>query len=278
MIGWKITRSTDKTSLYISQPHLTQTYINMLRIQEAKPTKTPYPYGIQLQAKQPQESTLDTAKYTYVRAVGILRYLVDSTRPDLAYIVGALARHTKTPTKRDWLAIKHIALYLLGTKYYGLPYTAGNNNLNAQSDADFARCSDTRPSTYAGVMYLWSCLNSWRSRRIKSVSTCTFEAEYIAVSNTFHHIYWLSTLIQEIIGHDEKPTRIGIDNKGAIAATKAQAPTKRTKYIDIRYHHVQELVANGTISPYHIPTDVLQADALTKPLAPTKYLKHQPKL
>ena len=38
----------------------------------------------------------------YLSVVGALMYLANCTRPDIAFAVNLLARHSTTPTKRHW--------------------------------------------------------------------------------------------------------------------------------------------------------------------------------
>lgn len=95
IIGWSLTRNQTTGGLHINQPHLTQTYIEILKMEEATTARTPYPSGIKTHATTEEEETLDNKRYPFAKAVGTLRYLVDSTRPDLAYVVGLLARHKK---------------------------------------------------------------------------------------------------------------------------------------------------------------------------------------
>jgi hypothetical protein len=47
-------------------------------------------------------------------------YLAKSTRPDIAFVVNLLARHSAAPTKRHWTEAKQILRYLNATKYLGL--------------------------------------------------------------------------------------------------------------------------------------------------------------
>lgn len=98
--------------LYLSQPSFSESYINLLRIQDVVSAKIIYTYGIILHAKKETEETIDTQTYPCNRALGILRYLVDYTRPYLALIVGVLAIHVKKPTARPWEALKQITRYL----------------------------------------------------------------------------------------------------------------------------------------------------------------------
>ena len=42
----------------------------------------------------------------YLSAVGALMYLANCTRPDIAFAVNLLARHSAAPTKRHWPRVK----------------------------------------------------------------------------------------------------------------------------------------------------------------------------
>jgi len=59
----------------------------------------------------------------YLSAIGALMYLTNSTRPDIAFAVNLLARHSAEPTKRHWVGVKTILRYLNGTRDLGLFYS-----------------------------------------------------------------------------------------------------------------------------------------------------------
>ncbi len=59
-------------------------------------------------------------EYPYLSLIGALMYLANSTRPDIAFAVNLLARHSGAPTKRHWTRGKQILRYLNGTKDLGL--------------------------------------------------------------------------------------------------------------------------------------------------------------
>jgi hypothetical protein len=42
-------------------------------------------------------------------------YLANCTRPDIAFAVNLLARHSATPTRRHWVGVQTILRYLKGT-------------------------------------------------------------------------------------------------------------------------------------------------------------------
>lgn len=57
------------------------------------------------------------------------------------------------------------------------------------------------------------------------------------------------------------------DNKSIIFITKNLAYHSITKHIDIKYHFIRELVANGEISLKFCGTEEQVADSLTKSLS-----------
>lgn len=99
-------------------------------------------------ARAPDEDPLPP-QYPYAAALGVLRYISDCTRPDVAFITGALARHTRDPALRHWKALQYVARYLNATKTEGLYYDGSQRTLEAFADADFADCRDTRQATQA---------------------------------------------------------------------------------------------------------------------------------
>ena len=60
------------------------------------------------------------SEYPYLSLIEALMYLANNTRPDIAYAVNLLARHSAAPTKRHWTRAKEILRYLNGTKDLGL--------------------------------------------------------------------------------------------------------------------------------------------------------------
>ena len=58
----------------------------------------------------------------YLSAIRALMYIANCTRPDIAFAVNLLARHSATPTKYHWAGVKNIFRYLNGTRNLGLFY------------------------------------------------------------------------------------------------------------------------------------------------------------
>ncbi|XP_014494690.1 uncharacterized protein LOC106756682 [Vigna radiata var. radiata] len=119
---------------------------------DAKPTTSPLQPHIQLTTTGDPFS--DPTHYRSL--VGALQYLT-MTRPDLSYV---------------------------GTMSYGLSFTRGASlNVLGYSDADWARCIETRRSTYGYSIFLGGNLVSWSSKKQPTVARSSCESDYRVMAN-----------------------------------------------------------------------------------------------
>jgi hypothetical protein len=80
-------------------------------------------------------------EYSYLSVVGVLMYLTNNTRPDIAFVMNCLVRHSVTTTMRHWNNIKNILPYLIGTIDLGL-YFQKNQDSKLIGYADAGYLSD----------------------------------------------------------------------------------------------------------------------------------------
>jgi hypothetical protein len=59
-------------------------------------------------------------EYSYLSIIGVLIYLANNRRPDIAFTVNYLTRHSVAPTMHHWNNIKNILRYLVDTIDLGL--------------------------------------------------------------------------------------------------------------------------------------------------------------
>ncbi|GJW97327.1 hypothetical protein Tco_0179135 [Tanacetum coccineum] len=117
----------------------------------------------------------------YCGMVGTLMYLTFS-RPDLVYVVCMCARYQAHRTKKHLHAVKRIFQYLRGTVNRGLWYSKDSAiALTAFADDDHPGCQDTRRSTSGSMQFLGDRLVTWSSKRQKSATISSTEADYIAL-------------------------------------------------------------------------------------------------
>ena len=80
----------------------------------------------------------------YLSVIGALMYLANCTRPDIAFAVNILVKHSANPTHRHWTGAKHILIYLSGTKDLGL-FFKRNHDPNMIGYTDVGYLSGPHP-------------------------------------------------------------------------------------------------------------------------------------
>ena len=61
------------------------------------------------------------------------------------------------------------------------------------------------------------------------------------------------------------------DSQSAICLTKDQIFHERTKYIDVKYHYVRDVISQGKLKTCKISTHNNPADMMTKPVHVAKF-------
>ncbi|GJZ66777.1 hypothetical protein Tco_0630017 [Tanacetum coccineum] len=210
-----------------------------------------------------QEAPVDATLYRGM--IGSLMYLT-STRPYLIYAVCLCARYQAKPTKKHLNAVKRIFQYLKGTIKIGLWYSKDTGmSLTSYADADHAGCQDTRRSTSGIDPFLGDKLVSWFSKKQKSTTISSTEAENIALSRFCAQILWMRSQLTDY-GFQFNKIPLYYDNKSAIALCCNNVQHSRAKHIDVHYHFIKEQVENGIVELYFVRTEYQLADIFTKPL------------
>eukprot|EP00171_Calliarthron_tuberculosum_P022964 IDg22964t1 len=150
--------------------------------------------------------------------------------------------------------------------------------MHAQADAAHVDNPDTRKSTASYLVYHGTNLISCKSHTIKTVVTSTCKAEYMGASNAARHISWTRRLLAELTEEPARQVPLAMDNTGSLAVAANSAPTKRSKYIDIRHHLLRDYTARRIVAPFFTASAQLQADIMTKPLRPALFITHRRKL
>jgi hypothetical protein len=218
--------------------------------------------------------------------VGALLYIAMIARPDVAFAVQRVARCVSEPTEAAVEAAKRIARYLAGTKHLGIHYTpekeAEFNELYqnvaseqkkelgewaAFTDSDFAGDSVTLKSTSGGILYFKGTPIAWSAKmqQIRALSTC--EAEYVAAFDAIKMCRSQGYL--DLFFEEDGFPLLFCDNQSAIALSKNNIVTKRSKHMHLRYHTVKDYVK----SLCFCPSLLNRADPFTKPLPSKRYLE-----
>jgi hypothetical protein len=210
------------------------------------------------------KTSLKLSKESYRSAVGMLGYAVHSTRPDVAHAYSMAARQQQDPKQEDLTALAHAFRYLLGSASLPLRYSSSSNKLEAFSDADWAGDATDARSTSGILLKLGGAAVSWSCQKQPNVALSSTEAEYIAASETAREVVWMRTLLAELGEAQAAPTPLLIDNESAIRMALEEGNQGRRKHINVKHHHIRELVTDGLVVLEWVPTSEQQADMLTK--------------
>ena len=195
------------------------------------------------------------------------------TRPDIAFVVGRLAQFMTKPTERHGHALKQLFRYLRQTYTRKVRYGPGGawvDTFGVYWDSDWASDVSDRKSISGGVIMFYGGPISYASKKQKSVSTSSAEAEYISLAMFIKQGRWMAQVLKDLgmkhcISEDGNAVSVLGDNQGAIALTKIPHLHERSKHIDICYHFVRDLYDKGDIAPIYVHTSEMVADGLTKP-------------
>jgi len=248
-----------------------QKYIDKLLVRfemaDAKDSELPMSTGVKFSRFGTSDVVSKQVSVDYRQAIGALLYLASGSRPDISFAVNVLSRFVNDPRLAHWNGVKQILRYVKYTRAACIRIRRSTVfELKGFSDADLAGCVDTRRSTTGVLILLTGAPIIWKSTRQSVVATSTCEAEYVAASTAAKEIVWVRSLIMEL-GFHLPLTELLIDNQGCIRVVNNDQTSSKTKHIDIRLHHVRELVGEQIVVKYTESGDQL-ADILTK--APSK--------
>jgi hypothetical protein len=127
--------------IYLTQTPLIQELVDTLGLSECNPTLTPMKPGTRLYTYHKPQVPDGPRTKLYQHTVGVLQYLNQWTRPDIAYAVYELSRHQSNPGAVHMDAAKRVVRYLRGTSNYGLVYRFLDTDSDRHvgfADADWA--------------------------------------------------------------------------------------------------------------------------------------------
>src|ERR1700677_820177 len=195
LLGIEIHRDRPNCRFSISQSQFISNLIQEHGLSDSKPVSTPLNPGTCLSTSMcPQNNAdaLEMQQYPYISVVGSLMYLAVTTRPDIAYAAGVLARFNSNPGPAHWQAAK-LLRYLKGTTNQKLVYQPSTlpEPFITYSDADHGGNPDNGKSTGGYVVKIVSGAVSWSSKLQPLVALSTTEPEHISAVEVGKEILWM---------------------------------------------------------------------------------------
>ena len=279
LLGIDITRDRPNRKLYLSQRQYIINKLAEFGMTECKPVGTPMTPGLQLSKEdcpKTDEEVEEMQSIPYMNAVGSLLYLANTSRPDIAYTAGVLARFNSNPGMAHWKAVKHVFRYLKGTLNMKLEYGPDEDTTEqfvTFCDADHGGNKDNGKSTSGILAKVGRGAVIWISKLQSIVTLSTTEAEHVAGVVGGKEICWLRNMLVELGYKIEGPSQLWMDNQSSMSVAKNPEHHGRMKHLDLRFYWLRDEVGRGTIEPMYMQTDDMPADLLTKSLPKPKVEK-----
>lgn len=168
-LGWEI-HHTPSHGVLRCQELLSKTVLSHACMAETIDKPTPYPSRTILHPTLPNEPPITDHHANYRQLVGDLRYLADTTRPDLAMAASKLGGANHAPTARHFSLLKSTLRYLQSHRNLALSYHSGSStagphiSVRLYSDSDWANDASDRKSHAGAAVYVNKCLVAWTSR------------------------------------------------------------------------------------------------------------------
>ena len=243
----------------------------------------------------------DQASY-YMSIIGVLRWIVELGRVDIATEVSLLSSYLAYPREGHLEAAVHVMAYLRqkhnsrlvldpcypkidqstfnhGAEwkdFYGevseaIPHDApqprGKDvDLRMFVDSDHAGDTKTRRSRTGFMIFVNMALITWLSKRQPTLETSVFGAEFVAMKHGIETLRGLRYKLRMMGVPISGPSYVYGDNMSVIHNTSRPESTLKKKCNAICYHAVREAVAMKEAIVSHISTNYNWADLLTKVL------------
>ena len=236
ILGICVERNRKEGTLKISQGLYIDIILTRFHMQNANTVSTPLSTSVKL--RTPQSTNSPKIDVPYAKAIGSLMYAALGTRPDLAFTVQHLSQFIMSYEQEHWTTVKHTLRYLKGTRDAGIIFKRGVNlELELFVDSDFTNRSDALSIGGYAAMLGDSCI-AWRSKKQRTVSLSTTEAEYIALTEGAKQLVWLRRALQEFRVNQDQPTSIQSDNLGAITLSHDPSCFGTRETIGVRDEHL----------------------------------------
>ena len=244
----------------------------------------------------------------YQNLIGVLRWIVELGRIDIAFEVSLLSRFLVQPRTGHLLQAIHIFKYLdihsknelafdpaihevddptqtdLKIKHMKAMYPDAEEDLppndplprgngiqvNCFVDSDHAGDRITRRSQTGIIIYCNSAPIVWYSKRQNTVETSTFGSEFVALRIASELIASLRYKLRMFGIPVVGPAHVFCDNESVYKNASQSESTLRKKHNSICFHRVRECVAAGIMIVHKVDTDYNLSDMLTKSLPANK--------
>jgi len=215
----KVQREDETGKICLSQRKYVNELCENFDMRNAKTVPTPIESNVKISKEicpKIEDEKRKMGKRPYKKLVESLIYLVNATRPDIAFAASILSCFCAN--YEHWLIAKRVLRYLKATLHYAITYVKSNEKLKPYSNSDWAGNIDDHKSRSGNVLFLSGALINWKSIKQASVSLSTMEAEYAALCEVSLEIVYVKQILKHISfeKYVVSPIDVFCDNQSAI--------------------------------------------------------------
>lgn len=264
VLGMRLKQEHNK--IILDQRNYIQKVLQQFNMADCKPVNTPLECGMKFEKG---DQTDNDTKYRSI--IGCIMYLAVCTRPDIAHAASVLSQFNNCHSETHWKAAKRVLRYLKGTMDYNIVYEKSSLSVTGYVDADWASNQLDRRSYTGYVFRVGNSAVSWESRKQRTVALSSTESEYMAICEGAKEAIFIRNFLHECLGKYLFVTLYN-DNQSAQKICNSQVNHSRSKHIDIRHHYVRQIIRDKIVTLEYLPTELMPADVLTKPLCKDKHV------
>ncbi|MBW0588000.1 hypothetical protein O181_127715 [Austropuccinia psidii MF-1] len=172
--------------------------------------KTPLTMNCQLVSNL----SLNTMDKPHLKRIGILLYIFQASRPNIAYAVNYLAHFSLNTNESHWAALEHLIAYLRGVKDMGIQIDKNNKSRDLKCFVDANWGGEGNRSTHGYLIMHGVNPIAWQLKPQTTITSSTAQAKYMALSFSAKETLWIYHLLLNIL-KNPIPTLFS-DNKTSI--------------------------------------------------------------
>ena len=280
------------------------------RVMDLKPKSMPITQNVILPKHKDASEYVDPIEYLSI--IGSCLHIAQVSRPDIAYAVGVLSRHSATPGVEHMEAALNLVNYLYYTRQLYIQYERSEDGNNPEiyergspieraktieerlvasepeaspnspdfyTDADYAGDVNTRRSTSGCICMMNGGPISWQSRLQKLVALSSAESEIYAVTDSVKEAIHIKLMAEETgVRKPGVPLVIWEDNTACVHLGHGLRGSKSAKHFIVRLRFLNEHIHDKSIEFAKVDTTKQLADGFTKALGGPAFFEFRQKI
>ncbi|MBW0551216.1 hypothetical protein O181_090931 [Austropuccinia psidii MF-1] len=204
----------------------------------------------------------------YLKQIGMLLYIAQALRPDIAYAVNYLALFSLKTNQHHWNALENLIAYFRGTTYDGILIRKNQDSQQMKCYIDANWGGEASRLTHGYVILHGKNPIAWQLRRQTTVASSMAQAEYMALSFAAKEMLWMYNLFCKTI--DLNTPILLSDNKMAVGISTDSMSKKQTQHLIREFNVINEYIVMKKMELKWVAMREKLADIMTKPLRSVK--------